>query len=479
MASTKSFVTDFMEKYRSRFEEISTHVWNHPETRFQEYESAAFLANALETEGFAVERNVAGIETAFIGTFGEGAPYIGFLGEFDALSGLSQQANIAEQKPIVEGGIGHGCGHNLLGTGALSSAFAVKAYMEEHNLPGTVQFFGCPGEEGGSGKTFMAREGVFDHLDVALSWHPSPVNSIMHLSTLANYQVYFRFKGITSHAANSPHLGRSALDAVELMNVGVNYLREHVPADARMHYAVTNTGGYSPNVVQADAEVLYLIRAPKVEQVDEIYKRVCKVAEGAALMTETQLTITFDKACSNYEPNRALEKILHRCLVETGAGSASEEDQQFAKAIWESLNEGEQKSAVEVLKGFGYTGDGSEFEGKYLYDDVSEYIPSDEVLSGSTDVSDVSWLVPTAQCTTATAALGTPLHTWQMVTQGISPFAHSGMLRAGTAMALTAIHLLENTDELKAIKEEHEKKREKNPYVCPIPAEVKPSVIKN
>ena len=474
----QSFVKSYLNENRSRFEEISTFIWQHPETRFEEYESATFLANELEKEGFRVERNVAGISTAFVGTFGEGAPYIGFLGEFDALSGLSQKANVAEFTPLEGSDIGHGCGHNLLGTGALSSAFAVKAYLEKHNLPGTVQFFGCPGEEGGSGKTFMGREGVFDHLDIALTWHPSPMNAVMSLSTLANYQVYFRFKGISSHAASSPHLGRSALDAVELMNVGVNYLREHVIQDARMHYAVTNTGGYSPNVVQRDAEVLYLIRAPKVDQVDEIYKRVCKIAEGAALMTETELTIIFDKACSNYLPNRALEEILYDKLVEVGPGEPSEADKQFAEKIWNSLSEGERKDSINHLKGFGYSGDGSEFEGKYLSDSISPYNASNEILAGSTDVADVSWIVPTAQCSAATATLGTAAHTWQMTAQGINSFAHSGMLRAGEAMALTAIHILENPDALGPIKDEHEKKLAKTPYVCPIPADVKPSALK-
>ncbi|MHA6259706.1 M20 family metallopeptidase [Sporosarcina sp. CAU 1771] len=475
----KSFVKTYLEENRSRFEEISTYIWEHPETRFEEYESSKYLATKLEQEGFKVERNVAGIETAFVATFGEGAPYLGFLGEFDALSGLSQKANSTEYEALEGKDVGHGCGHNLLGTGALTSAFAVKAYMEENKLSGTVQFFGCPGEEGGSGKTFMARDGIFDHLDIALTWHPSPANAIMSMSSLANYQVFFRFKGITSHAANSPHLGRSALDAVELMNVGVNYLREHVITDARMHYAVTNTGGYSPNVVQADAEVLYLIRAPKVGQVDEIFKRVCKVAEGAALMTETELTIIFDKACSNYIPNRALEEVLHEKLMEAGAGTPADDEVSYAKSIWNSLTDGERDNFIDLMQGFGYIGDEDDFEGKYLSDSISSYRPSDKVMAGSTDVADVSWVVPTAQCTAATSALGTALHTWQMTAQGITSFAHSGMLRAGEAMAQTAIHILHNPEVLKAVQEEHKKKLAKTPYVCPIPAEVKPSPLKH
>ncbi|TWT06757.1 amidohydrolase [Planococcus sp. CPCC 101016] len=473
-----SAVSGYLSSNRNRFESISQYVWEHPETRYQEFESASFLADELEKEGFIVERGVGGIETAFVASYGEGKPVIGFLGEFDALSGLSQKANSTQQEPLEQGGVGHGCGHNLLGTGSLAAAYAVKAYLTENDISGTVKFYGCPAEEGGSGKTFMVREGVFDGLDVALTWHPSSANTIMSLSSLANYQVYFRFKGIASHAANSPHLGRSALDAVELMNVGVNYLREHVVQEARMHYAITNSGGFSPNVVQSEAEVLYLIRAPKVAQVDEIYKRVCKIAEGAALMTETSMTIVFDKACSNYEPNRTLETILNDKLHEAGAISPTAEEKEFAADIWQTLSEGEKNNFLAGIKSFGYSGDGSEFEGKYLSDIISDYVPSDEVMAGSTDVSDVSWVVPTAQLTTATSALGTPLHTWQMVTQGISSFAHSGMLLSSEAMANTAIHLFNNPKDLQAIKDEHEQKRAKEPYTCPIPEGVKPSAVK-
>lgn len=475
---TKFSVKDYLLTQRKHFEDISKYIWEHPETRYLEFESAAFLANELEKAGFVVERGVGGIETAFVATFGEGKPVLGFLGEFDALSGLSQKANNTAQEALIPGGVGHGCGHNLLGTGSLAAAYAVKAYFQDNGIKGTVRFYGCPAEEGGSGKTFMVREGVFEGLDAALTWHPSYSNTIMSLSSLANYQVYFRFKGIASHAANSPHLGRSALDAVELMNVGVNYLREHVVQDARMHYAITNSGGISPNVVQSEAEVLYLIRAPKVAQVDEIYKRVCKIAEGAALMTETEMSIVFDKACSNYDPNRTLEEILYQKLQEAGPVQPTEKEKVFAEGIWNSLSEGEKKNLVAGMESFGYVGDGSEFKGKFLSDIISGYTAVDKVMPGSTDVSDVSWIVPTAQLTTATSAIGTPLHTWQMVTQGIGSFAHSGMLLAAQTMAEAAIHLFENGEELQAAKDEHEKKRAKEPYFCPIPKEVKPSATK-
>ncbi|MGD6894479.1 M20 family metallopeptidase [Bacillus infantis] len=469
-------IKTYLSENRQTFEKISEYIYHHPETRFEEYDSAEFLAAECEKAGFQVERNSGNIETAFVASYGSGSPVIGFLGEFDALSGLGQEPGKSSPEPTGKNA-GHGCGHNLLGTGAFAAACAAKNYLEENNLPGTIKFFGCPGEEGGSGKTFMVREGVFDRVDAALTWHPSPANSIMSLSSLANYQVFFRFKGLSSHAANSPHLGRSALDAVELMNIGVNYLREHVIPEARIHYAVTNTGGISPNVVQADAEVLYLIRSPKVKQVDDIFKRVCKIAEGAALMTETELTIEFDKACSNYIPNRSLERILHESLLEAGIEKPDEQEEAYAKQLWDTLSEGEKESYIDILKGFGYIGDGSEFAGKYLADTISPYEPSDGVLSGSTDVSDVSWVIPTAQLTASTSALGTPLHTWQMTAQGISSYAHKGMLRAAETLALTSIRLLTEKEELEKVQQEFALFRDGNPYTCPIPEGVNPSKL--
>lgn len=277
-----SFINDYIEKNQHQFTTLSDDIWDHPETRFEETYSSTLLADALEKEGFHVERGVGNIETAFIASYGSGTPVIALLGEFDALAGLSQHSACSEPSPVIENGNGHGCGHNLLGTAALSAAYAVKAWLKENNLSGTVRFYGCPGEEGGSGKTFMVREGLFNDVDAAITWHPESFSGVFNVKSLANIQTAFRFKGIASHAANSPHLGRSALDAVTLMNVGVQFLREHIIQEARIHYAVTNTGGASPNVVQADAEVLYLVRAPQLDEAQDIYQRVIKIAEGAA-----------------------------------------------------------------------------------------------------------------------------------------------------------------------------------------------------
>lgn len=473
----KKFIEEYLEENRQYFESVSSFIYNHPETRFEEYESAEFLASECEKQGFTVERNIGNIETAFVATYGSGKPVIGFLGEYDALSGLGQKPNVFTRESDGKAN-GHGCGHNLLGTGAFAAACAVKHYLEKHNLAGTLKFFGCPGEEGGSGKTFMVREGVFNGVDIALTWHPATVNAVMGLSSLANYQVYFRFKGTPSHAANSPHLGRSALDAVELLNIGVNYLREHVIDEARIHYAVTDTGGISPNVVQAQAEVLYLIRAPKIADVENIYQRIVNIARGAALMTETEVSIHFDKACSNYVPNRHLEKILYEKLVETGVEEFTEEERRFAEKMWETFSEEEKNNAISTMKGFGYHGDGKEFVGKYLADTISPYHPSEEIMMGSTDVGDVSWVVPTAQLSSATAVIGTSLHTWQMTAQGLTSIANKGMLRAAQAMALTGLHVMQSPEDLQKIKEEFAEFQKDNPYRCPIPADVKPSKLK-
>lgn len=468
-------VREYLANNRKLFTEISDYIFDHPELRFVEYESAEFLAVECEKAGFEVDRGVANIETAFVATYGSGSPVIGFLGEYDALSGLGQVPNETCPKPDGKTN-GHGCGHNLLGAGAFAAACATRNYLEENNLPGTVKFFGCPGEEGGSGKTYMVREGVFDGVDIALTWHPSDLNEIMSTSSLANYQVYFSFEGISSHAAASPHLGRSALDAVELMNTGVNYLREHVIPEARMHYAITNTGGISPNVVQANAEVLYLIRAPKVKQVDDIFKRVIKIAEGAALMTETKMTMRFDKACSNYIPNRSLERILYNSLKESSVEKPTSEETSLAKGIWESLTPGEQESFLHSTKDFENSDDDN--DRKYLSDMISPYTPSDKAMSGSTDVADVSWVVPTAQLGAATCALGTPFHTWQLTSQGKSSFAHKGMIRAAEAMSKAAVHLLNNKEDLEKVVQEFEEFKAKNPYTCPIPADIQPTILK-
>lgn len=482
MNITKEQALSAIDREKELLCKASDDVWDHPETAFQEFKSAEILCELLEKEGFSVEKNLAGIATAFSGRFGHGKPVMGILGEFDALSGLSQVCAATEKAAVADGEPGHGCGHNLLGAGSIAAAVAMKEYLEKNGKEGTVIFYGCPGEEGGSGKGFMARDGVFDELDFAVSWHPGDQNAVSVGSSLANYQIFYRFYGLSSHAAASPELGRSALDAVELMNTGVQYLREHIIQEARIHYAITNTGGYSPNVVQPFAEVLYLIRAPKNEQVKEIFERVNDIAKGAALMTGTRMEMQFVKACSNLVDNTVMEEVLQKNLETIKRESFTEEELEFARKISETYG-GNEIDINQVLS--RYEKSRKAEVGALLRahkDDVlSDFIvPLMDVevgMAGSTDVGDVSWVCPTAQINTVTEAAGTPGHSWQQVSQGKSSVAHKGMLFAGKVMAGAMIDLLEDPSLVIKAKEELASRVGENGYEAPIPKDIRPMAI--
>jgi aminobenzoyl-glutamate utilization protein B len=457
---------------------IAESIFDFAETKFTEYQSAELLASTLEKEGFTVERGIAGIETAFMASFGEGGPCVAVLGEYDALFGLSQKPDTAHREALVEHGNGHACGHNLLGTASLAAALAAKEALVARGLKGSVRYYGCPGEEGGSGKTFMAREGVFDDIDVAICWHPAPDNIIWSASTLANIQVEYRFKGTSAHAAASPELGRSALDAVELMNVGANYLREHVIQEARFHYAMTNGGGLSPNVVQPEASVLYLIRAPQIYEVQEIYERINKIAQGAALMTETEVSIHFEKACSNYIPNVVLAKLMQEVFEDVGVPVFTDEERAFAHEVRQTLSESER--AVEFASPL-LNEEGKRIEALSKDKDLSDFLypyslGSERLLSGSTDVGDVSWVAPTVQCLTACFPRQTSAHSWQWTTTGRGSIGMKGMLHAGLVMGATAIRLFESPELVEDAKRELGEKTERTPYNNPIPANVQPKV---
>jgi len=467
--TSQSRLSQIIENKREKLIEVSNQIWEYAETGFEEFKSAKLLCQTLAEEGFEVEQGVANIETAFIGSFGSGKPVIAFLGEFDALTGLSQNGGIAQPNPQQIGGNGHGCGHNLLGTGSLAAAIALRDYMRENNITGTVRYYGCPGEEIGGGKTFMAREGIFNDVDIALSWHPGTTNNIMSVATLACYEVYFKFKGKSAHAAASPHLGRSALDAVELMNIGVNYLREHIIPEARVHYAITNTGGSSPNVVQAEAEVLYFVRAPRVSQTDDIYQRICDIARGAALMTGTEVDIDLASALSNVIPNTTLEQVMYDNFVKLGTPSYTDAELHFAEAIRETLSEEEKKIDVQRNQ---------KLAGKAIADVIDPFM-SDAFMAGSTDVGDVSWIVPTAQCMTACEPLGTPLHTWQIVATGTTSLAHKGMLHAGKILAATALDILQQPELIEQAQAELVDRRAGEVYTSPLPSDVKQYKIRS
>ena len=470
-----------IDEKQALLDDVNDSIWEYAETAFQEFKSMDKLCEALEQEGFKVEKGVGDIPTAFTGTYGHGKPVIGLLGEFDALSGLSQVGGCPEKKALVPGAAGHGCGHNCLGTASLAAAIAVKNYLE-HNLQvsGTVIYFGCPGEEGGSGKAFMAREGVFKDLDAAITWHPSSTNNVTSGSSLANYQVKYRFYGTSAHAAGDPHLGRSALDAVELMNVGVQFLREHMIDEARVHYAILDAGGYSPNVVQPYAEVLYLIRSPKNSQVEELYQRVNKIAQGAALMTETRMEMEFIKGCSNTIPNNVLEAQLYENFKEIGVPKYTPEEHEFARQIIAHYEAGPNAmdGAAGTTKAWGK--ELAEYQAEHgvsLNDFLLSLQSYDKACAGSTDVGDVSWNCPTAQIHVVTTAAKTPGHSWQFTSCNRTSIAHKGVNCAGKVMGATVIDLIENPEIIKKANEEFLERLEGETYKCPIPAGIKPQAI--
>ncbi|MDR3333887.1 MAG: amidohydrolase [Treponema sp.] len=477
----KSELASFLDRSRDVLIGLSDKLWDYAETAFEEWKSAAAIKEFLAGQGFTIEDKSGGLDTAFCAVYGSGKPVIGILAEYDALSGMSQQPGSAVPEALTPGGNGHGCGHNLLGAGAVGAALGVKEYLGANKTPGTVKLFGCPGEEGGSGKAFMAREGVFDGIDVAFSWHPMAVNALLDLSLLANYQVLYKFRGKAAHAAAAPHLGRSALDAVELMNVGVNFLREHVIQEARIHYAITNTGGFSPNVVQPVAEVLYLIRAPKTPQVEEIYRRINKIAQGAALMTETEVDIEFIKACANVVPNKTLSRVLYDNLSTEQLPVYTAEERAFADAIAPTCTKSRE---AELSQWIGpveedlrvYT---QRLEGKTLCDLVMPFYETaaDRILPGSSDVGDVSWNVPTGQVVTSCYVLGTPEHSWQLVSQGRTAIGHKGMLLAAKVIAGACVDVLENPELVQKARTELDRRLGGHPYQSAIPKTVKPRAI--
>ena len=463
-------ISKMIESKRSLFTNVSDQIWEFAETRFEEFHSADLLCQTLTNQGFSVTRGAAGLETGFIGSFGKGHPIIAVLGEFDALAGLSQQAGSISFNPVSVNGNGHGCGHNLLGVGALSAAIAIKEYMDENQMEGTVRYYGCPAEESGYGKTFMARDGLFKDVDVAFSWHPATMNAVMHSNSNAVIHVDFKFSGRSAHAGAAPHLGRSALDAVELMNVGVNYMREHMVDEARIHYAVTNTGGLAPNVVQSEAEVTYLIRAPKPNQVRDLFDRVVDCARGAALMTQTTMEHSIQGSCHNLIPNLTLEKVMQQHMQELGFPSVTDSSIDFAQEMYATLTEEEKQSAAATV--------GKDMARRLAERPIADFVVpfSEKVsfMSGSTDVADVSWNVPTAQCVTSTWAFGTPFHTWQVVAQGKEEFAHDAMLLAGKAIACTAISALKNPELIENAKRELNETLDGETYESLIPSGLMP-----
>lgn len=451
------------------YTDLSDRVWTTPELNFAEVASAQEHVRMLEAEGYAVTTGVAGMPTAVMGEAGDGGPVIAILGEYDALPGLSQEAGVAEKRPLVDGGAGHGCGHNLLGSASMLAASALKDWLAETGTPGRVRYVGCPAEEGGSAKGFMVREGLFDDVDIAICWHPAPIVAVNPAISLACNELLFEFEGKSAHAAAAPELGRSALDAVELMNVGVNYMREHMPSSARIHYALIDAGGTAPNVVQAYAAVRYLIRARELDELIPLVERVKKVAEGAALMTETKVRSRVLSGDANLIANTPLEELMHAQIERLGPPQFDAEDHRLAEEIRKTL------TPEEIRAAFTRFGMAPRMDVP-LCDFIGPLNAGQGGGVGSTDVGTVSWVVPTVQVRGATYAIGTPGHSWQLVAQGQSGIAHKGMIHAAKVMAATARELFEDADKIAAAKADFDARRAGRPFQNPLPDDVMPDL---
>lgn len=459
-------------------EKLARDIWGYAELAYCEVRSSAELCAELEKEGFTIETNIADIPTAFTATYkcGVGGPTVGLLAEYDALDGLSQKAASPVREPVEQGGAGHGCGHNLLGAGCFAAAVALKNYLVNNKKDGAVIFFGCPAEEGAGSKQFIARAGYFDGVDFAYTWHPAYLNTVSSKGSVAIMGANFIFDGIAAHAGGAPHLGRSALDAVELMNVGVNYLREHMIDAARIHYAYSDAGGTAPNVVQSHAVIKYEVRAPKVSQMQELFTRVTDVAKGAALMTGTKMKYEITMAFSDYVPNRTLAAVADECLAELGAPDWTQEDFDTAAEFLRSYSRATQKTMREELAEYFSEDELSAALQTPLDTKIHRFNASEaRYESGSTDVGDVGYATPTVMLNVATACLGNVGHSWQNTAFSCSDIGMKGMLRAAEVLTLACIRTMENPTLIETAKKELLKKNG-GKYTCPLPEYVTPPI---
>ena len=433
-----------------------------------EYESSRLLADELERWGFRVSRGVAGMPTAFTAEWGKGHPVIGIMGEYDALPGLSQKP-VPHREPLVEGAPGHGCGHNIHGTSGLAGAIATKTAMEETGIRGTIRFYGCPAEENYDGKVFMVRAGLFDDVDACLSHHPSAVNTARLSSSNAVNSVKFHFYGRSSHAAGSPEQGRSALDAVELMNIGVNYMREHIIEKARIHYII-EAGGGQPNVVPDYARSWFYVRAPEREQVEQIYAWVLRIADGADLMAGTTHRVEFLGGCYNLLPNKTLSEVVISNMREIGPPDYTEEELRFAREIGKTVPPEQKRDALRKINFPNW----ERYMDVDLVQDVIEPWDEGMVMAGSTDVADVSWKAPTMEFGTTAFVLGAPGHSWQATACSGMSIGHKSLIFAAKTIAGSALDLLTKPDLLERAKREFRERLKGRVYRSPIPDEVQP-----
>ncbi len=476
--NTKQDVIQWLQSHEQQFVQIADAIWRTPEVAWREFKSSKLQADFLQADGFDVSWDIDGINTAFVAEWGQGRPIIGFIGEYDALPGLSQK-NQPSKEAVVEGGAGHGCGHNLLGTGCLASALAIKHWLDATGRPGTVRYYGCPAEERTSGKTFMARAGAFDDLDAAFNFHPSSMNMAGKGSSVGLYDLKFCFHGTAAHAGGAPHKGRSALDAVELMNIGVNYLREHVTEKVRIHYVITH-GGDAPNIVPPEAQVWYFVRAHQRRELDQVVARVRKIAQGAAMMTETSVQEIFQGGCSSVLNNHCLADLQYEAMQLIGPISFSEQEMAYAQQINDAYPQKKERDLFEHLrvpdefKPAVQAARGQPLLGQNWPSMNQEYIST-----GSTDVGDVSWITPLSMLGTACFATGAAGHSWGVVATSNMSIGYKGMLHAAKIMAVAAMDLYTDAELLRRARLEWEAATRDNPYRTPLPDGVRPPQFPN
>jgi aminobenzoyl-glutamate utilization protein B len=450
LRASQNSAVEAIVRDESQLKAINKAIWEFAEVGLEERRSSALLVEKLKASGFEVRTGIANLPTSFVASYGTGRPIIGILAEYDALPNLSQQV-APDRVAVADSAPGHGCGHSGLGTAALGAVIAVKAAMEKHKLPGTIRLYGTPAEETLIGKVYMLLDGQFKDLDACLHWHPASVNNVWVMSSKAAVSAKFSFAGTAAHASGSPSSGRSALDAVELMNIGVNFMREHVKEDARIHYVITDGGG-APNVVPAKAESWYYVRANSHEDVEKYFEWVRDIAEGAAKMTRTKVKVQIDTDCHEIIGNRPLAELLHRNLTAIGAPKFSDEEKAFARKVQQSLID--------------------EFGSKFplaIDESIQPLSFADEPNKGSTDVGDISWFVPTSGLRIACFAADSPGHSWQNVACIGSSIGEKGTITAAKVLAVSALDLLEKPEVLTAAREDFAKRMESKKYTSLIP----------
>jgi len=450
----KKEAIEWVQLNENMLDKIAISIWNYAEPAFAEYKSSKLLNDKLRENGFKIESPVGDEPTAFVATYGSGKPVIGILAEYDALPGLSQKAYVTQKEPLITGAAGQGCGHNLFGTAGVGAALAVKSVMEKHKLPGTIKVFGCPAEEVLAGKVYMAKAGVFDGLDVCFDWHPRDRNLVYLGSSLALNNFEVAFHGKTAHAAGDPWDGRSALDGVELMDVGANFLREHIKPKARIHYVIKD-GGKAPNVVPDYARVWYFVRDVDRKSVDELYKRVLKIAQGAATMTDTTYDVNLITGVYDLLINKSLAETLKKNLELVGPPQFTQQEQVFAKELQKTLGKEQDGLSTKI-------------------ETYSEAMSDEPVGGGSTDVGDVSWIAPVASLGTACWPRHTPGHSWGMVTCAGSSIGLKGMAVTSKVIAASAIDVLMDSSIVERAQAEFKEKTKGFVYKSAIPKEQKP-----